>query len=68
MTISDAQADLRRSYVGGGPGAFISGLLWFVAAWVEARHGVEAVRVVLTREAEVTKTWDALLEARGDRR
>ncbi len=35
---------------------------------VEARHGVEAVRVVLTREAEVTKTWDALLEARGDRR
>lgn len=35
---------------------------------VEARHGLEAVRVVLTREAEVTKTWDALLEARGDKR
>jgi hypothetical protein len=31
---------------------------------VEEQHGVEAVRVVLTREAEVTKTWDALLEAR----
>ncbi len=35
---------------------------------VEAQHGVEAVRVVLTREAEVTKTWDALLEVRGDKR
>lgn len=35
---------------------------------VEEQHGVEAVRVVLTREAEVTKTWDALLEARGDKR
>lgn len=35
---------------------------------VEAQFGVEAVRVVLTREAEVTKTWDALLEARGDKR
>jgi hypothetical protein len=37
-------------------------------AGVEAQYGVEAVRVVLTREAEVTKTWDALLEARGDKR
>lgn len=37
-------------------------------AAVEELHGVEAVRVVLTREAEVTKTWDALLEARGDKR
>lgn len=35
---------------------------------VEAQHGLEAVRVVLTREAEVTKTWDALLEARGDKK
>ena len=40
MTISEAQADLRRAYVGGGPGAFISGSLWFVAAWVEAHHGI----------------------------
>ncbi len=34
---------------------------------VEEQHGAEAVRVVLTREAEVTKTWDALLE-RGDKK
>lgn len=37
-------------------------------AAVEQQQGAEAVRVVLTREAEVTKTWDALLEARGDKR
>ncbi len=33
---------------------------------LEARFGAEVVRVVLTREAEVTKTWDTLLDARGD--
>lgn len=37
-------------------------------AGVEAEYGPEAVRVVLTREAEVTKTWDALLEARGEKK
>lgn len=31
-------------------------------AGVEAQFGAESVRVVLSREAEVTKTWDALLE------
>jgi hypothetical protein len=31
---------------------------------VEAQFGADAVRVVLTREVEVTKAWDALLEAR----
>jgi hypothetical protein len=35
---------------------------------VEAQYGADAVRVVLTREAEVTKTWDALLDARGEKR
>lgn len=37
-------------------------------AALEAQYGVDAVRVVLSREPEVTKTWDALLEARGERR
>ena len=37
-------------------------------AQVETQHGVEAVRVVLTREADVTRTWDALLEARGEKK
>ena len=35
-------------------------------AELEARFGAEAVRAVLTREAEVTKTWDTLLDTRGD--
>jgi hypothetical protein len=33
---------------------------------VEARFGSDAVRLVLTREDEVTKTWEALLDSRGD--
>jgi hypothetical protein len=38
-------------------------------AKVEDEFGADAVRLVLTREAEVTKTWDALLDAtRGEKR
>ena len=47
MTITDVQADLRRAYVGGGPGAFVSGVLWFVAAWVEVNHGIRTAFVAL---------------------
>ena len=47
MTITDAQADLRRAYVGGGPGAFVSGLMWFIAAWVEANHGIRSAFIAL---------------------
>ena len=47
MTITDAQADLRRAYVGGGPGAVISGLLWLAAAWIEANHGVRTAFIAL---------------------
>jgi hypothetical protein len=35
-------------------------------AGVEAQFGPEAVRVVLTREAEVIKAWDGLLEGRAE--
>lgn len=31
MTIKDAQQDLRKSYFGGGPGAFASGIIWLFA-------------------------------------
>ena len=47
MTIAEAQADLRRAYVGGGPGAVVSGLLWFAAAWVEANHGLRTAFIAL---------------------
>ena len=35
-----AQADLRYSYLRGGPGAFVSGLVWLVAAAVAQARGV----------------------------
>ena len=47
MTIFEAQADLRRAYVGGGPGLVVSGLFWLVAAFVHANLGIEAAFVVL---------------------
>ena len=40
MTIDHAQADLRRAYLNAGPGTVISGLVWAVAAVVQARSGV----------------------------
>jgi hypothetical protein len=39
MQLHEAQADLRRGYVGGGPGVIISGLVWGAAAVIEARSG-----------------------------
>ncbi len=39
MTIDEAQRDLRRAYVGGGPGVFASALVWLAAAMVEQAQG-----------------------------
>ncbi|MDO9488712.1 MAG: hypothetical protein Q7J32_10090, partial [Sphingomonadaceae bacterium] len=40
MLVSEAQQDLRRAYVGGGPGVMISGLVWLVATWTLHNQGV----------------------------
>ena len=40
MQVNEAQADLRRAYVDGGPGTVISGLVWIAAAVALARGGV----------------------------
>lgn len=40
MVILDAQRDLRRAYVGGGPGVMISGLIWMVATFIEGTQGI----------------------------
>lgn len=40
MEYSKAQADLRRSYVHGGPGAVVSGVVWLVAAIVAGQKGI----------------------------
>ncbi|WP_406696899.1 DUF7010 family protein [Sphingomonas glaciei] len=39
MLISDAQQDLRRAYVGGGPGVVISGFVWLAATWINHTAG-----------------------------
>jgi hypothetical protein len=40
MQVSEAQADVRRSFVGGGPGVIGSGLVWCAAAIAEMKAGV----------------------------
>ncbi|HET9428412.1 MAG TPA: hypothetical protein VFO69_08660 [Allosphingosinicella sp.] len=40
MDVGEAQKDLRRAYVGGGPGVIVSSLVWFAAALVERQEGV----------------------------
>ncbi|CAN5351424.1 hypothetical protein BH10PSE14_BH10PSE14_15480 [soil metagenome] len=47
MLFSAAQHDIRRAYVGGGPGVLVSALTWFVAAFIQQAHGVGAAFVVL---------------------
>jgi hypothetical protein len=37
--ITEAQADIRRAYVGGGLGAIVSSLVWFAAAYAEPNYG-----------------------------
>ncbi len=40
LDIATAQAELRDSYVHGGPGAIISGLVWLIAGVVAANYGI----------------------------
>jgi hypothetical protein len=47
MTVQEAQIDLRRAYVGGGPGVFVSALVWLAAALVERGHGTGTAFAVL---------------------
>lgn len=42
MHIIDAQRDMRRAEAGGGPGVFVSGLVWLIAGLVESSRGVHA--------------------------
>lgn len=47
MTVAEAQADLRRAYIGGGPGLVVSGLFWLISAYVAASRGVQAGFIIL---------------------
>jgi hypothetical protein len=47
MLVSDAQRDIVRAYVGGGPGIIYSGVLWLIAGLAQSRHGTGLGFVVL---------------------
>lgn len=47
MQIAAAQAELRESYVRGGPGAIVSALVWLVAAVTASASGIERGFVAL---------------------
>jgi hypothetical protein len=40
LIIAEAQQDNRRAFVGGGPGAIISGVIWLTSALVMEQRGV----------------------------
>jgi hypothetical protein len=39
MIVSEAQRDIRRAYVGGGPGVLVSGCVWLAAALAQQWRG-----------------------------
>lgn len=47
MTFRDAQYDLRRAYIGAGPGVFVSASVWLTAAFVERSQGIATAFAVL---------------------
>jgi hypothetical protein len=47
MIVRDAQQELGRAFVGGGPGVIISGLMWLAAALVQQSNGTPAAFAVL---------------------
>jgi hypothetical protein len=40
MTVDEAQRDISRAYVGGGPGVFVSAMVWMTAGLVERSSGI----------------------------
>jgi hypothetical protein len=42
MTITQAQADMRNSYLSGAPGVFVSGAVWLTAGIVAAQYSESA--------------------------
>lgn len=47
MSVTAAQHDLRRAYVGAGPGTLVAGMTWAAAALVHDSRGVELALAVL---------------------
>jgi hypothetical protein len=47
MNISDAQRDIRRAYVGGGPGVIVSSMVWLTTALAQQRTDTAHAFIVL---------------------
>lgn len=47
MEIASAQAEIRKAYLRGGPGAIVSGVVWLIAGTVAAMSGVATGFTVL---------------------
>lgn len=47
MLVREAQQDIARAYVGGGPGLFFSALIWLAAGLIEQQHGIRTAFSVL---------------------
>lgn len=47
MNVREAQLDLQRAYVGGGPGVIVSALVWLTAGVVAQAEGVRTAFAVL---------------------
>jgi hypothetical protein len=47
MNIAEAQRDMRRAYLCGGPGVITSGLVWCAAAWAQHNHSAAFAFTVL---------------------
>lgn len=47
MDVGEAQQDLHRAYVGGGPGVLVSAAVWLTAGVIERTEGVQTAFAVL---------------------
>ena len=47
MTVEEAQREISRAFVGGGPGVFVSALTWLAAALVQDSRGTGPAFAVL---------------------
>ncbi len=47
MTFFEAQRDIRRAYVGGGPGVLVSAIIWLTAALTQHSRGTAFAFAVL---------------------
>ena len=74
MTLETAQLDMRRAYFGGAPIVCASGLIWFVAGWVQIVQGTHHALMIfmcamlLCHPLGITLMRELLATGRHDKR